>query len=124
MKRFKRLRLSASDCDGLSQSPEGTAALTQPFSQRQSSRDSNRGLYPTFRTKKHQRGCQKAITDYFRIKARPSPRADDRPKSGPIKAEDSPESCSLLSGEWNVAPVASGTGPGFSQSNSQCQLDN
>nr|XP_056702604.1 F-box DNA helicase 1 [Euleptes europaea] len=123
VRRFKRLRLSADDCDALNQSPEGTAALTQPFSQRQSSRDSNRGLYPSYRTKKHPRGHQRTITDYFRIKAHPSPCADGSAQSSQIKVEDSPESCSLLCGEWNLAPVASESRPRFSQSASNCPMD-
>ncbi|KAL8222495.1 UNVERIFIED_CONTAM: hypothetical protein K2H54_077087 [Gekko kuhli] len=125
LSRFKRLRLSADDCDALSQSPEGTAALTQPFSQRLSSRDSNRGLYPTFRTKKHQRGKgrQRTITDYFRSKARPSPFVTDRPQSDKIKTEASPEPCSLLGGERGMVPAASGKRPRFSQSHSGCHAD-
>ncbi|XP_054845336.1 F-box DNA helicase 1 [Eublepharis macularius] len=125
MRRFKHLRLSAADCDILNQSPEGTAPLTQPFSQRQSIRDSSQGLYPTYRTKKHQRGAghQRTITDYFRSKAQPSQCALDKPQSHKIKAEDSPESCSLLGGEGSVAPAASPEYPLFSQNNSSCHVD-
>ncbi|XP_015269302.1 PREDICTED: F-box DNA helicase 1 [Gekko japonicus] len=125
MSRFKRLRLSADDCDALSQSPEGTVALTQPFSRRQSSLDSNRGLYPTFRTKKHQRGTgrQRTITDYFKSKAHPSSFVTDRPQSDTIKAAEFPESRSLLGGEWDIVPGASGKRPCFSQSSSGRHTD-
>ncbi|XP_067173674.1 F-box DNA helicase 1 isoform X1 [Apteryx mantelli] len=69
MKRFKKTHLTADDCEAIAQSREGSSSLTQPLSQRQTSRDVNRGLYPTHRTKKQQggRGQQKNITDYFKI---------------------------------------------------------
>ncbi|XP_010127974.1 PREDICTED: F-box only protein 18-like [Chlamydotis macqueenii] len=69
VKRFKKTRLTADDCEALAQSVEGSSSLTQPLSQRRSRRDVNRGLHPTYRTRRHQggQGQQKNITDYFRI---------------------------------------------------------
>ncbi|XP_077196476.1 F-box DNA helicase 1 isoform X2 [Paroedura picta] len=120
MRRAKRLHLSADDCAALSHSAEGATALTQPFSQsqRQSSRDPNRGLHPTFRTRKSQRGAghQRTITDYFRCKAHASPRAPDMPQRDKIKTEELPDSCSLLGDERDMAPDAYGKRPCFSQS--------
>ncbi|XP_062436021.1 F-box DNA helicase 1 isoform X2 [Rhea pennata] len=69
MKRSKKTHLTADDCKAFAQSREGSSSLTQPLSQRQTSRDVNRGLYPTHRTKKQQGGQaqQKNITDYFKV---------------------------------------------------------
>uniref|UniRef100_K7G5V1 F-box DNA helicase 1 n=1 Tax=Pelodiscus sinensis TaxID=13735 RepID=K7G5V1_PELSI len=68
-KPFKQKRLTASDCEAFRQSREGSCSLTQPFSQRRVSRDLNRGLYPTYRTKRSQegQGHQRSITDYFKV---------------------------------------------------------
>lgn len=52
VRSFKQLRLTASDCEVLRQSPEGTAALTQPLSQRPGSQDSCRRLGPTPRRRR------------------------------------------------------------------------
>ncbi|XP_067391018.1 F-box DNA helicase 1 isoform X2 [Emydura macquarii macquarii] len=69
MQPFKKKHLTASGCEAFSQSREGSSSLTQPFSQRQANRDLNRGLYPTYRTKRQQegRGTQRCITDYFNV---------------------------------------------------------
>ncbi|XP_074937876.1 F-box DNA helicase 1 isoform X2 [Phalacrocorax aristotelis] len=69
MKPFKKKRLTAEDCEALTQSAEGLSSLTQPLSQRQTKGDVNGGLHPTHRTRRHQggEGQQKSITDYFRI---------------------------------------------------------
>ncbi|XP_062990676.1 F-box DNA helicase 1 [Elgaria multicarinata webbii] len=135
MRRFKQRRLTASDCEALSQSQEGASPLTQPFGQRQGSRNTHQGLYPTRRTKKRQRGAgQSRITDYFRTKTRPSWHPADMAKSEEVQAEDpleslfahddflgSEDSCSLLEDGGNVA---SGKWPSFSQSNHSYQGEN
>ncbi|ETE56845.1 hypothetical protein L345_17443, partial [Ophiophagus hannah] len=108
-KSFKQLRLTTSDCEALRQSPEGTAALTQPLSQRPGSRDSCRRLGPTpRRRKKHSKGHQSTITDYFRSRSRISPCSSNMAESHKAKVEeplenfshgsasDSDDSCSLL----------------------------
>uniref|UniRef100_A0A8B9SB74 F-box DNA helicase 1 n=1 Tax=Apteryx owenii TaxID=8824 RepID=A0A8B9SB74_APTOW len=56
VKRFKKTHLTADDCEAIAQSREGSSSLTEPLSQRRMSRDVNRGLYPTHRTKKQQGG--------------------------------------------------------------------
>ncbi|XP_035759775.1 F-box DNA helicase 1 isoform X2 [Egretta garzetta] len=68
VKGFKKKHLTVDECEALARSAEGSSALTQPLSQRQSRGDVNRGLHPTHR-KRHQegKGQQKNITDYFRI---------------------------------------------------------
>ncbi|KFP74965.1 F-box only protein 18, partial [Apaloderma vittatum] len=68
-KGFKKVCLTADDCEALAQSPEGSSSLTQPLSQRQSRGDVNRGLQPTHQTRRHRRGHsqQRNITHYFRI---------------------------------------------------------
>ncbi|XP_053111570.1 F-box DNA helicase 1 isoform X3 [Hemicordylus capensis] len=141
MRRSKQLRLTASDCEALSQTQEGTSSLTQPFSQRQGSRYTNRGLYPAHRTKKHPRGSgsghQSTITDYFRSKTRPSQCGVDMAQANKIKAENSlassfvhdeefldiEDSCSLLGGNGDVAPVTPRKRPRFSQSTNSCHTD-
>ncbi|XP_069717045.1 F-box DNA helicase 1 [Phaenicophaeus curvirostris] len=69
VKRFKKTHLTATDCEALARSPEGSSSLTQPLSQRRSRGDVNRGLHPTHWTRRRPggRGRQKNITDYFRI---------------------------------------------------------
>ncbi|XP_030072453.1 F-box DNA helicase 1 isoform X2 [Microcaecilia unicolor] len=63
----KRSRLALVDCQALAQSTEGSLSLTQPFSQRRTSRDLNRGLYPRYHTARQRAGpgSQRKITDYF-----------------------------------------------------------
>ncbi|KFP81626.1 F-box only protein 18, partial [Acanthisitta chloris] len=66
-KQSKRKHLTAAECEALAQSPEGSSSLTQPLSQTQS-RDGNRGLHPTHRTRRHPGGQgQQKITNYFKI---------------------------------------------------------
>uniref|UniRef100_A0A8C8R6G3 F-box DNA helicase 1 n=1 Tax=Pelusios castaneus TaxID=367368 RepID=A0A8C8R6G3_9SAUR len=49
------------------------SSLTQPFSQRQASRNPHRGLYPTYRTKRQEgQGLQRCITEYFKVSQRQS----------------------------------------------------
>uniref|UniRef100_A0A8C3I2V1 F-box DNA helicase 1 n=1 Tax=Chrysemys picta bellii TaxID=8478 RepID=A0A8C3I2V1_CHRPI len=80
--------LTASDCEAFSQSGEGSSSLTQPFSQRRASGDLNRGLYPTYRTKRQQegQGHQRSITDYFKVSQRP-PTGNKVAKSNEVKEE-------------------------------------
>ncbi|XP_068805134.1 F-box DNA helicase 1 isoform X3 [Struthio camelus] len=82
------MHLTADDCEAIARSREGSSSLTQPLSQRQTSRDVNRGLYPTHRTKKQPggRGRQKNITDYFKISQTQQVGAG-RTKSREIKEE-------------------------------------
>ncbi|KAM3832380.1 F-box DNA helicase 1 [Vipera latastei] len=118
MRSFKQLHLTASDCEALRQSPEGTAALTQPLTRRPGNPGSCRGLHPTPRRKKHSKGRQSTMTDYFRSTSRLVKCSGNVAESKSIKAEealenfaldlapDSDDSCSLLGGEgetW-VAP--------------------
>ncbi|KAK4831964.1 hypothetical protein QYF61_020341 [Mycteria americana] len=56
VKRFKKMHLTADDCEALARSAEGSSSLTQPLSQRQSRGDVNRGLHPTHRKRRHQGG--------------------------------------------------------------------
>ncbi|XP_053318973.1 F-box DNA helicase 1 [Spea bombifrons] len=54
---MRRLRhLTETDCQQLGQSREGSYSLTQPLSQRRTSRDVNYGLYPWNRTERFSRG--------------------------------------------------------------------
>ncbi|XP_029142410.1 F-box DNA helicase 1 [Protobothrops mucrosquamatus] len=62
MSSSKQLGPAASDAEAPRQSPEGTAALTQPLSQRPASRDSNGGLCPTPERKKESEGHQSTIS--------------------------------------------------------------
>ncbi|KAJ6666330.1 hypothetical protein lerEdw1_000602 [Lerista edwardsae] len=123
VRRFKKRHLTASDCEALNQSQEGTSSLTQPFGQRQGSCDTNRGLYPNYGTKKRQKGHQRTITSYFRSKTHSSRRAVDMAKCSNIKEESSfthdndsgsEDSCSFLEGEGSVVPVTSRKRPHFS----------
>ncbi|XP_019365183.1 PREDICTED: F-box DNA helicase 1 [Gavialis gangeticus] len=70
MRRFKKVHLMASDCEAFSHSREGSFSLTRPVGQAQTGRDFNRGLYPTYRTRRQQegKGHQKTITSYFKTK--------------------------------------------------------
>ncbi|XP_050792760.1 F-box DNA helicase 1 isoform X2 [Gopherus flavomarginatus] len=88
MRAFKRKHLTTSDCEAFSQSREGSSSLTQPFSQRRASRDLNRGLYPTYRTKRQQegQGHQRSITDYFKVIQMP-PTGNQVAKSSEVKEE-------------------------------------
>uniref|UniRef100_A0A8C3PA34 F-box DNA helicase 1 n=1 Tax=Chrysemys picta bellii TaxID=8478 RepID=A0A8C3PA34_CHRPI len=88
VRAFKRKHLTASDCEAFSQSGEGSSSLTQPFSQRRASGDLNRGLYPTYRTKRQQegQGHQRSITDYFKVSQRP-PTGNKVAKSNEVKEE-------------------------------------
>ncbi|KAM4747278.1 F-box DNA helicase 1 [Rhinophrynus dorsalis] len=52
----RRKHLTEWDCQKLAQSREGSSSLTQPFSQRRTSRDVNLGLYPLSRTERWARG--------------------------------------------------------------------
>ncbi|XP_029471363.1 F-box DNA helicase 1 isoform X2 [Rhinatrema bivittatum] len=63
----RRRHLTLLDCQVLAQSTEGSSSLSQPFSQRRTSRDLNRGLYPRYQTARQRtgRGLQSRITDYF-----------------------------------------------------------
>ncbi|XP_063163983.1 F-box DNA helicase 1 [Candoia aspera] len=127
MRAFKRLCLTASDCEALRQSPEGTAALTQPLSQRLGSRDSCKGLCPTPQRKKISKGHQRTITDYFRSKSHISKFSENMTESKKIKvqeplenfapdwASDSDDSWVLLGDEGN-ALVTPGKRLCFSQS--------
>ncbi|XP_070610692.1 F-box DNA helicase 1-like [Erythrolamprus reginae] len=109
MRSFKQLRLTASDCEVLQQSPEGTASLTQPLSQRPGSRDSRGHLGPTpRRRKKTSKGHQRTITDYFRNGTHLSTCSKNVAEGHKIKVEEplenfahdsefhSDDSCSLL----------------------------
>uniref|UniRef100_A0A452IQQ3 F-box DNA helicase 1 n=1 Tax=Gopherus agassizii TaxID=38772 RepID=A0A452IQQ3_9SAUR len=88
VRAFKRKHLTASDCEAFSQSREGSSSLTQPFSQRRASGDLNRGLYPTYRTKRQQegQGHQRSITDYFKVIQTP-PTGNQVAKSSEVKEE-------------------------------------
>lgn len=72
MKRFKKMHLTADDCEALSRSTEGLSSLTQPLNQRRSRGDVNRGLQPTHRTSTQPgaQGRQKNIMDYFKVSQR------------------------------------------------------
>ncbi|XP_061494040.1 F-box DNA helicase 1 isoform X2 [Rhineura floridana] len=129
MRRYKQLRLTASDCEALNQSPEGASSLTQPLGQRRSGgQDVNKGLYPTFRIKKRPRvsvgeaGHQRSITDYFQSKTHPSTSAADMAKGDEIKGKekdslesffalsdclDPEDSCSVLRGKEDSALATS-----------------
>ncbi|KAH0617185.1 hypothetical protein JD844_028988 [Phrynosoma platyrhinos] len=90
--------------------PEGISPLTQPFSQRRSSsQDANRGLYPTHRTKKNQKGNMSTSN---KIKA-------EEPLESLVTEDE--DSCSLLEGY--VEPAVSLKRPCFSQNNSSCHVD-
>ncbi|XP_039201707.1 F-box DNA helicase 1 isoform X2 [Crotalus tigris] len=114
MRSFKQVRLTASDCEALRQSPEGTAALTQPLTKRLGTRGSGRGLCPTPRRKKRSKGHQSTITDYFRSQSRIIKCSDNTAESHPVKAEealenlaldlasDSDDSCNLLGGDGDT----------------------
>ncbi|KAM6437058.1 F-box DNA helicase 1 isoform 1-T1 [Liasis olivaceus] len=129
MKAFKQLRLTANDCEALRQSPEGTAALTQPLSQRPGSQDSRKGLHPTPRRKKRSKGHQRTITDYFGRKSHISKCSNDMAESNRIRVEeplenfaldwDSDETCILLGDEGN-ALMTPRKQFCFSQSTSDC----
>ncbi|XP_040401634.1 F-box DNA helicase 1 isoform X1 [Cygnus olor] len=69
MKRFKKIHFMAGDCRALARSAEGLSSLTQPLSQKHSSRDLSRGLQPSQQGRRHRKaqGQQKSITDYFKI---------------------------------------------------------
>uniref|UniRef100_A0A8C7EHL3 F-box DNA helicase 1 n=1 Tax=Nothoprocta perdicaria TaxID=30464 RepID=A0A8C7EHL3_NOTPE len=58
------MHLTAEDCEAMARS--GVGSLTQPLSQRPTSGDGNRGLYPSQRARKSRGGHQKSITDYFK----------------------------------------------------------
>ncbi|XP_066490392.1 F-box DNA helicase 1 isoform X3 [Tiliqua scincoides] len=134
MRRFKKRHLTTSDCEALNQSQEGTSSLTQPFGQRQGICDTNRGLYPTYQTKKQQKGHpssghQSSTSDYFRSKTHASQCAVDMAKSNNIKEEfsfafdsdsGSEDSYSLLEAEGNVVLVNSRKRPRFSQIATSC----
>ncbi|KAM7322556.1 hypothetical protein ACRRTK_018061 [Alexandromys fortis] len=64
VRRFKRKHLTAADCQHLARKH---LAATQPFSQRWTSGDPNRGLYPRPRRKggDRGRGPQRLITEFF-----------------------------------------------------------
>ncbi|XP_039201711.1 F-box DNA helicase 1-like [Crotalus tigris] len=62
MSSSKQLGPAASDGEAPRQSPEGTAALTQPLSQRPGSPDSNGGLCPPPERKKDSEGHQSTIS--------------------------------------------------------------
>eukprot|EP00076_Gallus_gallus_P018899 XP_015139182.1 F-box DNA helicase 1 isoform X4 [Gallus gallus] len=72
VKRFKKMHLTADDCEALSRSTEGLSSLTQPLNQRRSRGDVNRGLQPTHRTRTQPgaQGRQKNIMDYFKVSQR------------------------------------------------------
>ncbi|XP_033018594.1 F-box DNA helicase 1 [Lacerta agilis] len=131
MRRHKQLRLTAYECDALSQSPEGVSSLIQPLGQSQGRRDAHRGLYPTYRTKKHPRvsvGHQFSITDYFGSKPQPPRCAAVVAKDNESKREvdflesffarddflDPEDSCSVV-GDGG-GPAASRKRPHFSES--------
>ncbi|XP_065408604.1 F-box DNA helicase 1 isoform X2 [Chrysemys picta bellii] len=114
VRAFKRKHLTASDCEAFSQSGEGSSSLTQPFSQRRASGDLNRGLYPTYRTKRQQegQGHQRSITDYFKVSQRP-PTGNKVAKSNEEESLDSffmdeglEDHCALLGcdGDAKTAP--------------------
>ncbi|XP_032077808.1 F-box DNA helicase 1 [Thamnophis elegans] len=110
MRSFKKIRLTASDCEVLRQSPEGTAALTQPLNQRPGSQDSRRRLGPTPRRRRRQpsKGHQRTITDYFKSRSHAPPCSSNMAESHKAIVEEPPEnfacdwpsdsddSCSLL----------------------------
>ncbi|XP_034983475.2 F-box DNA helicase 1 isoform X1 [Zootoca vivipara] len=129
--RRKQLRLTAWECEALNQSPEGASSLTQPLGQSQGRRDAHRGLYPTYRAKRHPRGgSQTSITDYFRSKPRlPGCGAvmakDDKSKqeadflesfSAGDDSFDLEDSCSVVGDGGDPAPMASRKRPHFSKS--------
>ncbi|KAK9400251.1 F-box DNA helicase 1-like [Crotalus adamanteus] len=99
VRSFKQIRLTASDCEALRQSPEGTAALTQPLTKRPGSQGS---------------GHQSTITDYFRSQSGIVKCSDNTAESHPVKAEealeilaldlasDSDDSCNLLGGDGDT----------------------
>ncbi|CAM5086210.1 unnamed protein product [Eretmochelys imbricata] len=114
---FKRKHLTASDCEAFSQSREGSSSLTQPFSQRQASGDLNRGLYPTYRTKRQQEGQdhQRSITDYFKV-IQTQTTSNKVAKSNEVKEEslDSfmddglEDYCALLGYDGDAKPASGG----------------
>ncbi|CAI5786563.1 F-box DNA helicase 1 isoform X1 [Podarcis lilfordi] len=136
MRRRKQLRLTAFECEALNQSPEGASSLTQPLGWRQGSQDVHRGLYPTYRTKKHPRvsvrgvGHQSSITDYFRSRPQPPRCAAVVAKDIECKREvdflesffarndflDPEESCSAVGDGGDPALMASRKRPRFPKS--------
>ncbi|XP_078533407.1 F-box DNA helicase 1 isoform X2 [Lissotriton helveticus] len=68
VRRPIRKHLVLSDCRALAESREGSYSLTQPFRQRRTSRDVNRGLYPFLRIQRRDNTCQKSIRDNFSVK--------------------------------------------------------
>ncbi|EMP39437.1 F-box only protein 18, partial [Chelonia mydas] len=115
---FKRKHLTASDCEAFSQSREGSSSLTQPFSQRQASGDLNRGLYPTYRTKRQQEGQdhQRSITDYFKV-IQTQTTSNKVAKSNEVKEESLDDSfmddgledyCALLGYDGDAKPASGG----------------
>ncbi|XP_044284764.1 F-box DNA helicase 1 isoform X1 [Varanus komodoensis] len=138
VQRFKQLRLTAADCEALSQSQEGSSSLTQLLAQRRGSQTTHRGLYPTHRTKKRPRvslegAGQRVITSYFRRKNHPSSCPTNMAKSPKVKAEEPLES--LLAGDDFLGPedlgslhegrrsVAASKHPRFSPSGHNCPVD-
>ncbi|XP_074050997.1 F-box DNA helicase 1 isoform X3 [Macrotis lagotis] len=67
MRRFKRTQLTAIDCQNLAQSREGSFSLTQPLSQRWTSRDLNWRLFPKLGKGNRARGFQRRMTDFFPV---------------------------------------------------------
>nr|XP_028601782.1 F-box DNA helicase 1 isoform X2 [Podarcis muralis] len=136
MRRHKQLRLTSCECEALTQSPEGASSLTQPLGWRRGSQDVHRGLYPTYRTKKHPRvsvrgvGHQSSITDYFRSKPQPPRCAAVVAKDIECKREvdfpesffahddflDPEDSCSVVGDGGDPALMASRKRPHFPES--------
>uniref|UniRef100_A0A8D0BK48 F-box DNA helicase 1 n=1 Tax=Salvator merianae TaxID=96440 RepID=A0A8D0BK48_SALMN len=140
MNHFKKRRLTASDCEALSSSPEGTFSLTQPLGQRPSSQDPNKGLYPTHWTRKHPRGgrvaLQKSLTEYFRKKGRASEftgnmaagsKTEPEASLGSLTAQDDPfdtkDSISLCGVEENADAEAAPKRSRFSWDTSSTPVD-
>ncbi|XP_069485754.1 F-box DNA helicase 1 [Ambystoma mexicanum] len=89
MRRPIRKHLTVSDCRALAESREGSYSLTEPFNQRRTSRDLNRGLYPRHRTQRLRRGQgrQQTITDYFQARGRGSQSSGDAGQPKALKTE-------------------------------------
>ncbi|XP_038597076.1 F-box DNA helicase 1 [Tachyglossus aculeatus] len=106
---FKRLHLTATDCQDLSHSQEGSSSLTQPFSQRWSSRDLNWGLYPSPRTKRWSKGpsSQRRVSACFSA-ARPA--GSRAMAEAPVDHDGSQESGDVLISGYE--PRAGGVGAG------------
>ncbi|KAM8982099.1 F-box DNA helicase 1 isoform X1 [Sarcophilus harrisii] len=70
LRRSKRTQLTALDCLHLAQSREGSFSLTQPLSQRWTSKDLNWRLCPKSKKRNREQGFLRRVTDFFPVSQR------------------------------------------------------